>query len=500
MSDRQEAGPPAPDIQTRRRFSLVWAIPVVALLVAGFLFWRTLSQQGPTVDVTFLTADGLTAGQTKVRHKAVDLGTVERIDLSPDMSHVIVGLRMRADASQVLTDHANFWVVRARLTPGNISGLETIVSGSFIELDPGRPGGSSKREFKGLETPPAVRSDEPGRTFVINAPRIGSLSTGSQVVYRDVTVGEVLGHDEVTPGSPIKMHIFVREPYDQYVHEGSFFWNDSGFQVAIGAEGVHVELQSLQAVISGALAFDTPPEARNTPIAKPDTEFQLFSDEATGQASHYKTRLTFLVHFKGSVRGLARGNPVELFGIPVGTVRDVKLAFDPATAQVDVPVHIEIQPERFMTAAQPTQQDLLNTMQRLVDNGLRAQLTSANLLTGQLVVSLNFLPNVPAARVTLEGQDIVLPSQPGGLDSIMNSVTDIADKLKALPLAEIGNNINLTLKAVSGLASGSQFRRDLTRLLSQVSDTVRSVRLLADFLDQHPEALIRGRTGTATER
>jgi paraquat-inducible protein B len=176
MMDRFEAGPPAPDIQTRRGFSLIWIIPLIAVLVAGALFWRTLAQQGPAVTLTFLSADGLTAGQTKVRHKAVDLGTVERIDLSPDMSHVIVGVRMRSDAASVLTNHAQFWVVRPRGTPGNISGLETIVSGSYIELDPGVPGGTPKRSFTGLETPPAVRSDEPGRTYVLSTPKLGSIA------------------------------------------------------------------------------------------------------------------------------------------------------------------------------------------------------------------------------------------------------------------------------------------------------------------------------------
>jgi paraquat-inducible protein B len=563
MMDNVQPMPPAPDLQTRRGFSLIWTIPIIAVLVAGFLFWRTWSQEGPAVTVTFQTADGLTAGQTKVRHKAVDLGTVERIDLSPDMSHVIVGLRMRADAAQVLTDHAKFWVVRARFSPGNISGLETIVSGSYIELDPGTPGGAQRRQFTGLEAPPAVRSDEPGRTFVLNTPRLGPISTGSLVVYRDITVGEVLGYDQVRPGQPIKVNIFVRAPYDDYVHEGSFFWNDSGFRINVGADGFQVQVESLQAVVAGALAFDTPPEARNGPVAKSGAEFQLFPDEDSGKASHYTTRLPFVVHFNGSVRGLAAGSPVEMFGIPIGTVQSVNLSFDNAQATIDVPVHLTIEPQRFIAGPPPNQKDLLMSLQRMVDRGMRAQLKSANLITGQLVVAFDFFPSAPPAKVTMDGSDIVFPSQPGDIESITRTLGDVAAKLKALPLDEIGNNINTTLKAVSGLANGpdlktalhslagamdgaqdlvkrldagltpalkrlpeiatqlqsaaekvnhlvgsaqngygdnSQFQRDLTRLLSQVNETARSVRLLADFLDEHPEALVRGRTGSTTER
>jgi paraquat-inducible protein B len=378
-----------------------------------------------------------------------------------------------------------------------------------------------------------------------------------------MAVGEVLGHDEVKPGEPIKVRIFVRAPYDDYVHDGSYFWNDSGLQLSLGAEGFRVQVQSLQAVIAGAVAFNTPAEARKTPVAKGDAEFQLFGDEATASASHYRLRLPFVVNFTGSVRGLATGAPVELYGIPIGTVTDVKLAVDPAQGKIDVPVHLEIQPERFISGPAPTQAQLVASLQGLVDRGLRAQLKTANLLTGQLLVALDFFPQAPPAKVTLEGNVVVLPSQPGDIEGITRSLSDVAAKLKAIPFDQIGENLNSTLKAVSGIANGpdlkgalqslsgtmasvqelvkrvdsglspalkrlpeiaeqlqtaaervnhlagsadsgygdnSQFKRDLTRLLGQVNDAARSIRLLADFLDQHPEALVRGRTGSTTER
>ena len=265
----------------------MWVIPVVAVLIAVWLAFRWLSQEGPTVTLTFLSADGLTAGQTEVRHKAVNLGTVEAITLSPDMSHVIVRLRMKREAKPALTDQSRFWVVRPRFTPGSISGLETIVSGSYIELDPGSGGGEPRTSFTGLETPPAIRSDEPGRTYVLRGNRLGSLSIGSSIFYRDVTVGEVLGYDIGKPGDPVTLYAFVRAPpYDSYIHEGSYFWNASGLSVQVGSSGVKLELQSIQAVFAGGLAFDTPPEALPTPIAASNAEFPLYDDEATAAASH----------------------------------------------------------------------------------------------------------------------------------------------------------------------------------------------------------------------
>lgn len=566
-----ESKGPAEEIETPRirrgsHFSLIWLIPLVAVIIAVYLGWRSQAESGPTITLTFLTADGLTAGQTKVRHKAVDLGTVQSISLSSDMSHVIVRVDMTRQASRVLTDRARFWVVRPRLTAGTISGLETIVSGSYIELDPGAPGGKPQRRFAGLEEPPAVRSDEPGSTFNLHAARLGSLGIGSPVFYRDVPVGEVLGYDAGAPGEPVVVHAFIRRPYDQYVHQGSYFWNASGLAIRAGARGIQVQLESIQAVLAGGVAFDTPAEAESTPTAKDGTQFPLFADAATAQASHYTERIPFLVHFTGSVSGLAVGSPVELYGIQIGEVTDIKLQFDRQNDAVDVPVHMEVQPQRIAMiggAAPSSPSQVLGTVRELVRRGLRAQLRTANYLTGQSIVALDFFPQSTATQVQMEGNDIVLPSQPTDLENITQTLNDLSQKLRSMPLDQIAQNLNETLLAVNQLANGpdlknalqslaatmtatqtlvhnldtgmtpalrrlpeisaqlqstlertnqlagsvnsgygdnSEFRRDLQRLISQVSDAARSIGLLANFLDEHPEALIRGRTGSTTER
>ena len=562
-----EVAPPevaSPRLRRGWHFSLIWLIPLVALVLAVYLGWRNQAERGPEITLTFLSADGLTAGQTKVRHKAVDLGTVRSINLSRDMSHVVVRVEMRREATRVLTDRARFWVVRPRLTPGNISGLETIVSGSYIELDPGQPDSKPQRRFTGLEEPPAVRSDEPGRTFSLHAARLGSLGSGSPIFYHDVTVGEVLGYDAGAPGDPVTVHAFVRDPYAQYVHDGSFFWNASGLSVEAGANGLKLQLESIQAVLAGGIAFDTPEEERGSPAAADGAAFTLYADQGTAEASQYRERISFLIHFKGSVRGLGVGAPVELYGIQIGNVTDISLHFDRSTDTPDVPVRIEVEPERIVRSGTPPKpEEVIDTVREMVRRGLRAQLRSANLLTGQLTLALDFFPAAPPAEVSMEGQDIVLPSEPTDLENVTRALSDISQKLQRMPLDEIAQNLNNTLAAVDKIANGaelknalesmaatmssaqdlvrkvdagitpalrrlpdiaaqldstldranklvgsvnggygenSEFRRDLERLLSQVADTARSVRLLADFLDEHPEALIRGRTGAARER
>lgn len=547
MSDATPSKEPAAAVR-RSRISLIWLIPLVAAVIAAWLGWRTVSQEGSTVTLTFRGADGLTAGQTRVRHKAVELGQVEAIRLSDDMSHVIVTVKMRREAEPYLTDNARFWVVRPRISSGSLSGIETLVSGSYIEMDPGNRDGQRRLEFTGLEQPPGVRTGEPGRTFTVKAQRLGSLGPGAPVFYRDITVGEVLGYDIGDGTGPVPVQLFIRAPYDSFVRRGTHFWNASGLSVQIGSEGVHVEVASLQAVLSGGVAFDSPSRSKaDVQEAAPGTEFPLFNNYSEAQASGYSTKLAFVTYFESSVRGLARGAPVEFFGIQVGTVSSVALELNPATGDARVRVRLEVQPERIMTQDEVKTDDTVESTRRLVQRGMRAQLQTASYLTGQRVVALDFVSNARPADVTMEGDDIVLPSQGGGLDNILVAASDIAGKLDRLPLDQIGQNLNSALHSASGAmnsvqdlvkradvgltptlkrlpeitaglqdavakagrtfgsieasyGNNSQFQRELERAMTQVGDTARSIRLLADFLDRHPEALVRGRGGLAATR
>lgn len=557
---------PFPDahVQTRRGFHAVWAVPIVAALIAGFLGYRAISHLGETITITFSTAEGLTAGQTRIRHKAVDLGTVRRISLSRDMRHVIVEADMRREADRFLTSSARFWVIRPRLSGGNISGLDTLLSGGYIEMDPGTPSGPERTAFTGLDEPPAVRSDEPGRSFILKADRIGSISSGSPVFFRDIAAGEVLGYDvhpaERREDTFINVHVFIRAPYDQFVHEGTYFWNTSGITVQLGAEGVRLQLESLQALLSGGIAFDTPPPPRDGALSRMDAIFPLYDDRAAAVTAGFRDRIPFVTYFHGSVRGLAVGAPVELYGIPIGSVTGIHLQLDPVTLQSRVAVHLQVQPERIFGQGAEPAGTALGVARRLVAQGLRVQLRSASLLTGQKLVALDFFPGQAQADVTEEDGALVLPSVPGGLEGITTSVSQILQRIEALPLDEMARHLNDALARVdaltgspetaaslrtlsatltgihslvrqtgagigptlerlpqlahdlqvtlqttqrllgsadAGYGANSQVRRDLERLMDQFSDAARSVRLLADFLDQHPEALLRGRSGAA---
>ena len=559
----EQATIPQANIRRKTAFSFVWILPIVAVVVGAYLAFTTLSQRGPEIVITFKGADGLTAGQTKVRHKAVDLGTITSIHLADDMSHVIVHVRMNSEADPYLTDHARFWVVRPRLSGSNISGLETLISGGYIEMDPGAKGGSEKREYTGLEDPPGVRSDEPGTTFVMNTNRVGSLGSGSPVFYRDIVVGEVLGYHLPEGNGEITVNVFVRAPYDKWVRTGTRFWNASGVNVSFGGGGLHVELESLQAVLSGGIAFGTPEDARDTESAKQDTAFELFPSEDAAAASGYKQRIKTVMYFQTSTTGLAVGSPIQIYGQQIGTVSDIRLELDPVHATARVRVSAEIQPERLQAVGGDPNDTPEDVSRRLVQHGLRAELTTTSYITGALAVSLDFPSSPPPGAVSMEGDAIVLPTLGGGFSGLVQTASEILQKVGAIPFAQIGNNASTLLATLNATVGGpevkqalnaatgalvdvqglvkrtdagltplmrrlpeisdnldrtlnrasqlvgsvdtgyggnSQFSRDLDRLMSQFNDAARSIRLLADFLDRHPEALIRGRTNEGAER
>ena len=558
--------PQADTIRTRQ-FQPIWLIPIVAALIAAYLAFTALSQRGPLVTLTFSTADGLKAGQTKVRHKAVDLGTVETIRLSADLAHVVVEVRMQREATAELTDKARFWVVRPRLNAGNISGLDTLVSGAYIEMDPGPAGAADakvQRYFKGLEDPPAVRSDEPGTSYILHTGHVGGIASGSPVLYRDIAVGEVLNWELAPDGQSFVINIFVRKPYDRFVHTATHFWNASGLSIELGANGVQAKVSNLQSLLSGAIAFDTAAEARSTDPSAGGVTFRLYANESAANAASYTQNLPFMTSFNGSVRGLAVGAPVEFYGIQIGAVTSIKLVFDPAGTESHVDVRYDLQPERLAPFASFNGVPPLETARNLVKRGMRAQLRTSNYLTGQLFLGLDFLPSAPAADATqIADGTIVLPGTVGGFDNLTATVTALSAEVAKIPFAQIGADLQSTLHGVSGLVNGpelqqsltalaatlkeaqavvqhiddgsapmlkklpdiaanlqaatarsatllqsvqdgygeqSQTRRDLDRLIVQAADTARSVRLLADYLTQHPEALIAGRRAKATEK
>ena len=522
---------PKPVIKKKRQFSIVWLIPLVAALIGAWLAYKTISEKGPTITLTFENAEGLEAGKTKIKYKDVEIGQVESITLSKDLSHVVLTANLVKDAEQYLTENARFWVTRARVTASQITGIGTIFSGAYIGIDPGKPGkpGKPVRAFKGLETPPVISTDVPGRYYMLRADRLGSLDIGVPVYFRQIKVGQVVAYDLAKDGQAVNAKIFVNAPHHDLVRENTRFWNAGGIDVSLSASGLKVNTESMVSVLLGGVAFETPVNLEPGEVAKDGHLFRLYDNREQSYQKTYLEKRHFVLFFNESVRGLAPGAPVEFRGIKIGQVLDVSLRFESEKATFQIPVLIEVEPERIESVGKrPTPSDKL--VEKFIERGLRAQLKTGNLLTGQLFVELDFYPNAPRREITYAGKYPVVPTVPTPLQAASETLTKFLDRLDKLPLEQtvtelrqgvkaLNETITVTKELVSRLgtevapqakatleqaqttlasierltSSDAPANQDLRQALREFAEAARSIRILTEYLERHPDSIIYGK-------
>lgn len=358
----------------RSTFSLVWIVPLLAVIIGAWLAWKTISEKGPTFVIQFKTAEGLEAGKTRIKYKSVDVGTVETIELSRDRSTVLVHARMQKYAKSYLIDDSRFWVVRARVTGATVQGLGTLLTGAYIGMDVGKSK-QATRIFTGLEEQPIVTADVPGRHFVLKSPVLGSFSLGSPVYFRKFAVGEVESYELDKDGKGVTVRIFIGAPHDQYVNTDSRFWEASGLDVKLDATGVSVDTESLTSILVGGIAFQTRGDGKGAESAAEDAAFRLYENRATALAHRDTVEMPFTFHFKESVRGLSIGAPVDFRGIVIGEVTDIRPQYE--NEEIYMVVFASIYPER-MASRQigETRVDRGRSRQQAIDElirlGLRA--------------------------------------------------------------------------------------------------------------------------------
>jgi paraquat-inducible protein B len=496
-------------VTRRRRPSLVWLVPLVAALAGGFVAWRTLSERGPEITIDFETATGLEAGKTKVKYKDVEVGLVEEVELRPDLSGVVCRVRMERDARDYLREGTRFWVERARVTGAQVSGLGTLLSGAHIGLDPVREG-KRERHFTGLEAPPIVTSDQPGQQFTLRSYRAGAAEVGEPVYFRKIRVGEVLSSELDPSGDFVTTRIFVNAPFDSRVRGSTRFWNASGLDVSVGADGVQVQTESLMSLLVGGIAFDTAERMAAGAAPPPDAVFELYESRVASERPVFHEKHTWLVYFDQSVRGLKIGAPVEFRGIEVGSVSDLRLEWDPAKKRFRIPVLLQIEPERIGQLGHPDPVTRQANLDQLVAGGLRAQLKSGSLLTGQLLVALDMHPGAATARIVWNEPYPEFPTIGTPLEQIEANVASLTKKLEKMPLDEIGASLkesldalrvtlgaaDKTLASATGLIGPeSPVNAELRRTLVELTDAARALGLAADQIERQPNSLIFGKGG-----
>ena len=530
-------------VRPRRWFAWVWVVPIVAVGIVAWLSWRTLADRGPAITIEFKAAEGLQAGQTKIQHRDVDVGTVESVELTPDMSRVIVHARMTRAATPFLNEKTRFYIVSPHVGVGGISGLSTIVSGTYIEMYPGRDG-HSQRHFVALDEPPILAPDVRGTSFTLEAPDLGSLTRGSPISYHGVLVGEVEGYTLAGDGSHVTVTAFVRAPWDSLVHPETRFWNAGGVDLSVGAQGVRVRANSWEQLLSGGVAFETSAAVLANPPSPPGTDFPLYDNRQHALRTPRGIELVYAAEFEGNQRGVEPGIPVELDGIEVGEVKESHLRFDDHQHKLLTHITFSVDPDRVQIedmphAANDKEADLRvavgGWLKTLVDHGMRAQAGSASFLTGQKLIALDVAPNAPPDHIKQVGSSLVFPSAPSAdfaeimqnlrgvlqnlnratsgpqlghalqsldqtLTRLDNITRDVEPDIKTLvkSLRDTADAAQGTLSAVQGMMgsnANNPANTDLPKLMRELEDAARSVRVLADYLDRHPESLLRGRKG-----
>jgi len=467
-------------VSTRRRsISIVWVVPLVALLIGAWLVYKAVSEKGPTVTIAFKSAEGLEAGKTKIKFKDVELGQVSEISLSPDLSQVLVTAELVKQTEKFLSANTRFWVVRARVAAGQVSGLGTLFSGAYIGLDPGKPGPMATH-FEGLENPPMVTTESPGRRFVLEASRLGSLDIGAPVYYRQIKVGQVVGYNLKEDGQAVDIQIFINTPIDKLVYKNTRFWNASGLDVAVDARGIRVNTESLMTILIGGIAFDTPANLEPGGPAESNAVFKLYDTREKIYEKTYAEKARWLLHFKGSVRGLTVGSPVEFRGIRIGQVLDINLEYDAEDKTFKIPVLVEVEPERIKIIGEKDMSDRKKMNDFMVEQGLRAQLNTGSLITGQLFVELDFHPDAPPAKINWEGRYPEIPTIPAPMQEITTSLTQLLKKLEKLPIEQIGSDLQDTVQGAKQLVASAE----LQEAVANLNQTLKQAQQFAAALNQ----------------
>lgn len=531
---------PVAEVRTNRNLSVIWVVPIVALIIAGWLAFKAYSEKGPEITIAFESAEGLEADKTKIKFKDVEIGKVSRIKVDDNLSGVIVTAEMNKDAEKYMRETTQFWVVRARVAAGEVTGLGTLFSGAYIGCNLSTKGAITS-DFIGLGKPPVVTAGMPGRHFNLQSETLGSLDVGSPVYYRGIKVGQVVAYDFDESAESVNVRVFVDAPYHEKVRQNSRFWNVSGIDFALDTEGVRVDTQSLVSVLLGGVAFDLPKYLSQDEPADEDLVFYLYDNRDGIEERSYRVKLHYLMYFDQNVRGLSIGAPVEIRGLQIGEVVDVKLEVNVGDVTARVAVLAVIEPERIDTVIEngtaiKSDSGSLSSLAAqesvlyLIENGLRAQLKNANLLTGQLYVDFDFYPDAEPVVTTKKGGYQVMPTLPAPFGQVAQQVSNILKQIEKMPLKEIAQDLHKSIKAIHGtlkaaeqvaggvneeilpalkiavedfqstmdgidktFGQGSAMDHNTRSVMSEMTATIRSLRTLIDYVENNPQSLIFGK-------
>lgn len=527
---------------------MVWVVPILAILIGGWLLYKNLGSKGPEIQILFETADGIAAGKTEIKCRSVSVGKVSKIELSQDLKSVIVYCVLNNGTESLLSKGTRFWVVRPRVTAADVSGLGTLLTGAYIELEPGS-GASGGKKWEGLETPPATSRSIPGRRLILVSEEARSLSVGSPVYYRGFEVGRVESRNLNLDGRRIEYEVFIVEKYQNLVTRNTRFWNTSGIDVSAGVDGFKIRTPSFQAMVSGGVSFAVPEGLPAGKVINDGAIYDLHRDADSAASSTFNPTLQLLLLFDQSVRGLGKNAPVEYRGITIGRVRNISFDYVPELDNQKVPVLVEIDPS-LLRASRPedAEDEGLAQLGDAIHKGLRATLKTGSLLTGALYVEFDYYPEELVEELAYKGEFPVVPTLSSGFAQLEVKLASILDKIDKLPLDDAVKQIaraadqtattlveakgaieevQLVAKAVSETIDNPEFKKlpedlrktvielersmvslgpdgmmqgDLLRTLDEFRSAMRSMEALSNTIKEKPNSIFFGKENSKNPR
>lgn len=467
---REDGGTHFAEFRPSRWPGLIWAVPIAALVIVGWLGIRAYIEQGPSVTVTFETTGGVEASHTSVKYRGKTVGHVTAVHLAKSLSKMTVKLTFERSMEGHLGKGTRFWIGGGSLSLTNLASIKSLISGPYIGVSP--HSGQKVSHFQGLSQPPVLRWEVQGETFTLIVDNPGNVGAGAPVYFRHKQVGEVRGVRMRHDGRGFRVLVFVHKKYAHLVTDGTRFWKAGAVHLALGGNGPTLRLESVPALVSGAVAFITPPGGKP---AKNGATFTLYPGRNAAETAPGRHAVPYRVVFAGGPHGLAEGAAVMLEGTPAGIVTGVHAVYDPAKGAIHTEVLLALEPRKIgrpsghpwhMKHPAPQMTAMLKT---LIGNGLRARLGSALPVVGGKVVDLALVPGSEQAALT-PGEPPTIPSiGGGGTQRMIAQVSDILTKINAMPLAEIADNIHTASKRLAALSGSAKTRQTLEKLERTVS-------------------------------
>lgn len=512
---------------------MVWVVPILAVLIGGWLLIKNLGSSGQEIRIRFETADGIAAGKTELKCRSVTVGKVSRIELSDDLKSVLVYCDLNKGSEHLLRHGTRFWVVKPRVTAADVSGLETLFTGAYIELDPGN-GERAGNNWDGLETPPATSRAIPGRRLTLASDEARSLVIGSPVYYRGFEVGRVESRYLDLENRRIQYEVFIEEKYQNLVTRNTRFWNTSGVDISAGVDGFKVRTPSFQAMVSGGVSFAVPEGLAAGELVEDGALFDLHQDADSAASSTFNPSLQLLLLFDQSVRGLSKNAPVEYRGITIGRVRNISFDYVPELENQKVPVLVEIDPSLLRASRLGDVNQATNQLADAVRKGLRATLKTGSLLTGAMYVDFDYYPDELPEELVYQGELPVVPTMNSGFAQLEVKLASILEKIDKLPLENavkqftttaeesraVMNELSLVAKTARETMESPEFKAlpadfkktiteleksivslgpdgavqgDLLRTMDEFRAAMRSMEALSDTIKEKPNSIFFGK-------